>query len=100
MTVKGTQRIGGATVTDPDRFFAQIILAAGYAKDPEVARGQLIHMVVSAIKEAKKPGSGGYGSCSTCDVLAVVNLDEVRRRLICAEFYVVKGEYQDEEAFR
>ena len=100
MTVKGTRRIGGVTVSKPDNLLHQLGLASDCSNNPETARGQFYSMLVAAIKEAKKPDRDGYGSCSTGDVLAVANLDGGRRRLISAEFYVVKGAYRDEEAFR
>lgn len=99
MTAKGVKRIGGVTISDPDRFYEQLAQAASSARDPEAAKGLLYDMAVEAIKEARKV-SNGYGSCSTCDVLVVANLDEGRLRLLSAEFYVLKGEYRDEEAFR
>ena len=57
-------------------------------------------MLTSAIEEAKKPENNGFGSSSTGDVMSVAILDEKRRTLLNAEFYIRHGEYRDKEAFK
>ena len=93
------RRIHGVLIADYDRFKDRMNQAAQWSRLGDKARGLMFSAFTAALDSARRDRLGfGWSSCS--DVLSAITLDESGRRLLHAEFYVLEGEYRDEELFR
>ena len=93
------RRIHGVLIADYGMLRYRVNQATQWSRDADKAPGLMFSAFISALDSARRDRLGfGWSSCS--DVLSAITLDESGRRLLHAEFYVLEGEYRDEELFR